>query len=134
MKKLAMISAAAIAVMCAAVPVSAEDAVLYGTMNIPYTEFYAAEMGDSAGEVDAVTSATKKKVLMNGEDQMFAGTYNNGEDTILGVTYPVAITQADLDALGTDHYGFTKLDTAPEAYKNVTVKDGLYLRSSHCLA
>ena len=124
MKKLAMISAAAIAVMCAAVPVSAEDAVLYGTMNIPYTEFYAAEMGDSAGEVDAVTSATKKKVLMNGEDQMFAGTYNNGEDTILGVTYPVAITQADLDALGTDNYGFTKLDTAPEAYKNVTVKDG----------
>ena len=124
MKKLAMISAAAIAAMSAAVPVSADDTLLYGTMNIPYTEFYAAEMGDSAGEVDAVTSATKNKVLMNGEGKMFEGTFNNGEDTILGVTYPVAVSQADLDALGADNYGFTKLDAAPEAYKNVTVTDG----------
>ena len=124
MKKLAMISAAAIAAMSAAVPVSADDTLLYGTMNIPYTEFYAAEMGDSAGEVDAVTSATKNKVLMNGEGKMLEGTFNNGEDTILGVTYPVAVSQADLDALGADNYGFTKLDAAPEAYKNVTVTDG----------
>ena len=126
MKKLAIIPAAAFAAMTVFAPlsVSAEDAVIYGTMNIPYTDFYAAETGDSAGEVDAVTSATKKKVLMNGEDQMFSGTYNNGEDTILGVTYPVAISQADLDALGTNNYGFTKLDAAPETYKTVTVKDG----------
>ena len=124
MKKLAMISAAAIAVMSAAIPVSAEDTVLYGTMNIPYTDFYAAEMGDSAGEVDAVTSATKNKVLKNGEGELFEGSYNNGEDKILGVNYPVAISQADLDALGENNYGFTKLDSAPEAYKNVTVKDG----------
>ena len=125
MKKLAIIPAAAFAAMTVFAPlsVSAEDAVIYGTMNIPYTDFYAAEKGDSAGEVDAVTSATKKKVLMNGEDQMFSGTYNNGEDTILGVTYPVAISQDDLDALGTNNYGFTKLDAAPEAYKTVTVKD-----------
>jgi len=126
MKKLAMIPAAAIAAITAAMPlsVSAEETVIYGTMNIPYTEFYAAEMGDSAGEVDAVTSATKNKVLMNGEGQMFEGSYNNGEDTILGVTYPVAILQADLDALGTNNYGFTALDSTPEAYKNVTVTDG----------
>ena len=126
MKKLAMIPAAAIAAITAAMPlsVSAADVVVYGTMNIPYTEFYAAEMGNSAGEVDAVTSATKNKVLMNGEGQMFEGSYNNGTDTILGVTYPVAISQADLDALGTNNYGFTALDTAPEAYKNVTVTDG----------
>ena len=125
MKKTAMIPAAAIAIMtAAALPVSAEETVIYGTMNIPYTDFYAAEMGDSAGEVDAVTSATKNKVLMNGEGQMFEGSYNNGEDTILGVTYPVAITQADLDALGENNYGFSALDTAPEAYKNVTISDG----------
>ncbi len=124
MKKLAMISAAAIAVMSAAIPVSAEDTVLYGTMNISYTDFYAAEMGNSAGEVDAVTSATKNKVLKNGEGELFEGSYNNGEDKILGVNYPVAISQADLDALGENNYGFTKLDSAPEAYKNVTVKDG----------
>ncbi len=126
MKKLAMIPAAALAVMTAAMPlsVSAEEAVIYGTMNIPYTEFYAAEMGDSAGEVDAVTSATKNKVLMNGEGQMFEGSYNNGEDTILGVVYPVAVSQADLDKLGENNYGFSKLDGVPEAYKNVTVSDG----------
>ena len=124
MKKLAMISAAAIAVMSAAIPVSAEDTVLYGTMNIPYTDFYAAEMGDSAGEVDAVTSATKNKVLKNGEGELFEGSYNNGTDTILGVVYPVAIPQADLDALGTNNYGFTALETKPDAYKNVTVTEG----------
>ena len=126
MKKLAMIPAVAIAMMTAAMPltVSAEDTLLYGTMNIPYTDFYAAEMGDTAGEVDAVTSATKNKVLMNGEGQMFEGSYNNGEDTILGVTYPVAISQADLDALGENNYGFTILDTEPEAYKTVTISDG----------
>ncbi|MCR5306797.1 MAG: hypothetical protein K6E36_09885 [Oscillospiraceae bacterium] len=126
MKKLAMISAAALAAAAVAVPASASaaDGVIYGTMNIPYTEFYAAEMGSSAGEVDAVTSATKNKVLRNGEGEMFEGSYNNGEDTILGVTYPVAVTQADLDALGTNNYGFTKLDAEPEAYKTVTVSGG----------
>lgn len=103
---------------------SAADELIYGTMNIPYTEFYAAEMGSSAGEVDAVTSATKNKVLMNGEGQLFEGTYNNGEDTILGVTYPVAASQADLDALGDNNYGFTRLDAEPEAYKTVTVSGG----------
>ena len=125
MKKLAMIPAAAIAAMTIApLSASAEDAVLYGTMDIPYTDFYAAETGDSAGEVDAVTSATKNKALKNGEGELFEGTYNNGTDTILGVVYPVAITQADLDALGTNNYGFTALESQPEAYKNVTVTDG----------
>lgn len=126
MKKIAMIPAAAIAAMTLIAPLSAsaEDAVIYGTMNIPYTEFYAAEMGDAAGEVDAVTSATKNKVLKNGEGELFEGSYNNGTDTILGVSYPVAISQADLDALGTNTYGFTALDSAPEAYKTVTVSDG----------
>ena len=126
MKKTAMVSAAVLTVLASAMPFSASaaDDVIYGTMNIPYTEFYAAEMGDSAGEVDAVTSATKNKVLKNGEGEMFEGSYNNGEDTILGVTYPVAISQADLDALGDNNYGFTALDSKPEAYKTVTVSDG----------
>ena len=125
MKKLAIFSAAVLAA-AAAVPisVSAADTMLYGTMNIPYTDFYAAELGSSAGEVDAVTSATKNKALKNGEGELFEGSYNNGEDTILGVTYPVAISQADLDALGADNYGFTALDSEPEAYKTVTVSNG----------
>ena len=119
-------AAAAVAVAVSAMPLSAaaEDSVVYGTMNIPYTDFYAAELGEGAGEVDAVTSATKNKALKNGEGELFEGSYNNGEDTILGVTYPVAISQADLDALGDNNYGFAKLDAAPEAYKTVTVADG----------
>ncbi|MCR4759712.1 MAG: hypothetical protein K5705_05510 [Oscillospiraceae bacterium] len=126
MKIIAAIPAAVMLTAAAVMPFSvfAADDTVYGTMNIPYTDFYAAELGDSAGEVDAVTSATKNKVLMNGEGQMLEGTYNNGEDTILGVTYPVAISQADLDALGENDFGFTKLSEAPEAYKTVTVSDG----------
>lgn len=119
-------AAAAAAVTLSAMPLSAaaEDTMVYGTMNIPYTDFYAAELGEGAGEVDAVTSATKTKALKNGEGELFEGSYNNGSDTILGVTYPVAISQADLDALGTNNFGFAKLDAAPEAYKTVTLKDG----------
>ncbi len=126
MKKLSMISAAAILAAAASLSftASAADETVYGTMNIPYTDFYAAELGASSCEVDAVTSATKNKALMNGEGQMFEGSYNNGADTILGVTYPVAISRSDLKALGTEDYGFTALDGKPEAYKTVTVSDG----------
>ena len=52
-----------------------------------------------------------------------AGTYNDGAGKILGVVYPVCISQADLDSL-TDKYNFTALDTKPAAYKPVTVEGG----------
>ncbi|MCD7810970.1 MAG: hypothetical protein LUG91_03825 [Ruminococcus sp.] len=109
---------------------AANDTLIYGTMDIPYAEFYAAEFGSSANayEVDAVSSATTARWLKNGEGELFEGTYNEANDdgtgTILGVTYPVAITQADLDALGDANYNFTALDETPTAYKTVTVTDG----------
>lgn len=97
--------------------------MIYGTMNIPYTEFFAGEGVE--GEVDAVSSATDTK--WNSED-FVKGTFNeakdNGAGTILGVTYPVAITQADLDALGDNNYSFQVLTETPAAYKTVTVTDG----------
>ena len=127
MKSAKILSAAAsMAVVLAAaqLPASAAGDIVYGTMNIPYTEFYAAELGSSAYEVDAVTSATKNKALRNGEGELFEGSYNNGVDTILGVTYPVAISRNDLTALGDNNYGFQELDSAPAAYKNVTVNNG----------
>ncbi|MBQ3940289.1 MAG: hypothetical protein II723_04175 [Oscillospiraceae bacterium] len=127
MKLFSYLSAsAALAVLLAAVPMPASAAgdTVYGTMNIPYTDFYAAELGSSAGTVDAVTSATKTKALKNGAGELFEGSYNNGTDTILGVTYPVAVSRADLDALGSDNFGFQELDSTPEAYKNVTVSGG----------
>ena len=116
-----------------------ENDVIYGTMNIPYADFYAAELegAPNAYAVDAVSSATSTKALKNGEGELFEGSYNELVTTgevnavgkeivarILGVTYPVAITQADLDALGDNNYGFTPLDSVPEAYKNVSVSNG----------
>ncbi|MDE7122176.1 MAG: hypothetical protein K2O42_08465, partial [Oscillospiraceae bacterium] len=112
------------------VSVQAEETYLYGTMNIPYADFYRAELADSGNvyEVDAVSSATTSKWLKNGEGELFDGSYNqaneDGTGTILGVTYPVAITQEDLDTLADSNYHFTALETKPDAYKIVTVTDG----------
>jgi len=138
MKIKAMMMAAALASTTAlsAMPLAASAAedVVYGTMNIPYADFYAAEVNNTV-PVDAVSSATASKWSMNqtgsfAEDGtwtsggLVAGTYNDGAGKILGVTYPVAISQADLDSL-TDKYGFTALDAQPVAYKPVTVTDGV---------
>lgn len=134
MKRKNLISFAAVSAMVlSSVPfaASAEGEVVYGTMNIPYNDFYSAEFGESANayEVDAVSSATTGKWSKNGEGELFEGTYNqaneDGTGTILGVTYPVAITQAELDSLGENNYNFTALDSEPAAYKNVTVTDGV---------
>ena len=134
--------AACAAVMTSVVPFAssaADSDVIYGTMNIPYADFYKAELegAPNAYEVDAVSSATSTKVFKNGEGELFEGTYNetcDGTETnpagnaivgkILGVTYPVAITEAELAALGENNYGFTALETAPDVYKTVTVNDG----------
>lgn len=69
------------------------DAYIYGTMQIPYGAFYAAE--GVASEVDAVTSATPTKWS---SETLAAGTYSAAHEAdeggdILGVVYPVAITQ-----------------------------------------
>lgn len=131
-KALTLLSAIAVCGSMASVSLStsAEENLIYGTMNIPYADFYSAEFKDSSNayEVDAVSSATTSKWAMNEEGKLFEGTYNQGNEdgtgTILGVTYPVAISQADLDALGVNNYSFAKSDVIPSAYKNVTVTDG----------
>jgi len=140
MKKItSMICAAAIAA-AAAVPFSASAAdndKVYGTMNIPYADFYAAELNNDIA-VDAVSSATTNKWKGNttghmGDDGKWvngglaAGTYNveteNGGGKILGVTYPVEIAKTDLEALS-DKLGFEELSEKPAAYKPVTVENG----------
>lgn len=123
---------AALSVTLGAVPfaANAEEEIIYGTMNIPYSDFYASEFGESpnAYEVDAFSSATTSKWSKNGEGELFEGTYNqpneDGTGTILGVAYPVAVSKSDLDAMGDNNYGFAALDTVPEAYKTVTVSNG----------
>lgn len=70
----------------------------YVLMNIPYDEFYKAELSENAPAVDAVTSATLNKTR-NGS--LAGGSYHvdpNGKD-ITGVTYPVRVKTSDLSGL-----------------------------------
>ncbi len=71
----------------------------YVLMNIPYAEFYAAEVTDAAA-MDAVTSATQMKPRTGG---LAGGSYHEdpaGTD-ISGVTFPVYVEDASvLAALG----------------------------------
>ncbi|MDE6678638.1 MAG: NPXTG-anchored protein [Ruminococcus sp.] len=136
MKKVSsIISATALAVsVLGTVPIIAgaeeTESLVYGTMNIPYADFYKAELSGSTNEyeVDAISSATTSKWSKNGAGELFEGTFNeaneDGTGTILGVTYPVAITQSDLDSLGDNNYSFTAIEYVPSAYKIVTVEDG----------
>ncbi len=140
MKKITSFLCAAACMAAAAVPFTANAAdsdKVYGTMNIPYADFYAAELNNSV-PVDAVSSATTNKWKGNntgsmGDDGKWqngglaAGTFNveteNGGGKILGVTYPVEISKEDLEKLS-DKMGFTELSEKPKAYKPVTVESG----------
>lgn len=140
MKKITSILCAAACFAAAAVPFTANAAdgdKVYGTMDIPYADFYAAELNNSV-PVDAVSSATTNKWKGNstgkiGDDGKWqngglaAGTFNaegeNGGGKILGVTYPVEISKSDLEKLS-DKMNFTELSEKPKAYKTVTVDGG----------
>lgn len=140
MKKIVSVLCAAACMVAAAVPytaVAADGDMVYGTMNISYADFYAAELNNSV-PVDAVSSATTNKWKGNstgsmGDDGKWqsgglaAGTFHeeteNGGGKILGVTYPVEISKADLDKLS-DKMNFTELPERPKAYKPVTVENG----------
>ena len=140
MKKITLFIYTAACLAAAAVPFTANAAdgdKVYGTMNIPYADFYAAELNNSV-PVDAVSSATTNKWKGNSTGKMgddgkwqsgglAAGTFNaeteNGGGKILGVIYPVEISKADLDKLS-DKMNFTELSEKPKAYKPVTVDGG----------
>lgn len=100
--------------------VNAEENYVYGTMNIPYDEFYESE--NIGYDVDAVASATTSKWK---NVNLTAGTYNqpneDGTGTILGVNYYVALTEQTLALMGDNNYGFTAVENVPEAYKIVTI-------------
>ena len=118
---------------------TAPEAKIYVKMNIPYADFYAAEINNEDA-VDAVTSATNNKSIKNGDGELVGGTYNDynadawaagtqKKVNIKGVSYPVAITPSELaqltktDDKQADYY-YTELESAPAAYKTATVKDG----------
>ncbi len=62
----------------------------YVLMNIPYADFYKAELGEGAATVDAVTSATKNKPRTGG---LAGGSYHKNADgtDISGIIYPVYV-------------------------------------------
>lgn len=63
----------------------------YVLMNIPYSEFYAA---DQVAGADSVSSATKAKT----RSTLVAGSYHVNSDgtDITGITYPVKISDASV--------------------------------------
>ena len=113
-----------------------EVKVKYVTMNVPYTDFYAAyNLTDKAvwqveNGLDAVSTATTNK--FKGTTGLAKGTYNNGK-YIMGVTMAVAVPEETYEALraenltANDNYYMTDLDTAPATFSTMTVNaDGTY--------
>ena len=110
-----------------------EEDTVYVLMNIPYAEFYAAELTNDV-EVDTVSSATSSK--WSRQD----GTYYEATDeggTILGVSFPVITTEEALEELGAveveseddlataGSYAYLVVDVDTYNYsKELTVTDG----------
>ena len=125
----------------------------YVLMNIPYNEFYKAELSENAPVVDAVSSATKQKTRSG----LAAGSYHVNTDgsDITGVIYPVRVKTSDLSGLtqvtdsdsksitvslrgqqtttkyeGKDalfesaNYSYYALSSTPSFYKEATLSDG----------
>lgn len=106
-----------------------EPEYVYGTMDIPYNDFFKAE--GTFEKVDAVSSATKKKFMMNNAGELSEGTYNtvkkDAEEnvtggTIEGVTYPVAVDKAIIEKYPeiVNKYNFKENEdqtAVPESYK-----------------
>lgn len=77
---------------------SSNSQYTYVLMNIPYNEFYKAELGENAAAVDAVSSATKNKTR-NGSLAGGSHHVNRDGSDITGVTYPVRVKTSDLSGL-----------------------------------
>ncbi|MDD6085408.1 MAG: penicillin-binding Tp47 domain C-containing protein [Oscillospiraceae bacterium] len=98
---------------------------VYGTMDIPYNDFFKAE--GTFEKVDAVSSATTSKFTMNEAGKLSEGTYHTvNKDstggTIDGVTYPVAVDKALIEEYPDviSKYNFKENENqtvVPEAYK-----------------
>ena len=87
---------------------------IYVLMNIPYADFYKAELNNNDVKVDATTSATMQKT----KSALAKGSYhadNKGEH-ISGITYPVKIKA------GTDLSKLTKITDDSKVSITTTIK------------
>lgn len=75
----------------------------YVLMNIPYNEFYKADLKNNSVKVDATTSATKQKT----RNTLASGSYhaNSEGDQINGVTFPVKVSDDFYD----NNKGYTQI-------------------------
>lgn len=113
-------------------------AATYVLMNIPYADFYAAEVdnGETPASVDAISSATKSKTM---NSNLAAGSYHvndNGTD-ITGVIYPVYVedssvlngcteVESEETLFCNNSYAYCELSDAPGSYKVLTVEDSAF--------
>ena len=106
----------------------------YVLMNIPYDEFYKAELGENAAAVDAVSSATKNKTR-NGS--LAGGSYHVNPDgtDITGVTYPVRVKTSDLSSLkqvtDSDSVSITASKDGKDVTSTYNGKDALFESASY---
>ena len=125
----------ALVLMLSLAPVALADSSAYVLMNIPYAEFYAAELGAADAAVDAVSSATLNKPRTG---TLAGGSYHVNADgsDITGVIYPVLVPDTSVLA------GLTEI--TDEASVEITVtnrgtetttvyegKDALFEAPSH---
>ena len=87
---------------------------IYVLMNIPYADFYKAELNKNDVKVDATTSATKAKT----RSTLANGSYHadNSGEHISGITYPVKIKA------GTDLSKLTKITDDSKVSITVNMK------------
>ena len=109
-------------------PEETSDTV-YAMMNIPYADFYEAEIVNPIS-VDVVSSATTSKSVR------FANTYYEQTEegvTIKGVTAPVSMDEETYNTIKglvtdsvADYYISEVLESEPASYKEVSYADGDY--------
>lgn len=113
---------------------SSNSQYTYVLMNIPYNEFYKAELGENAAAVDAVSSATKNKTR-NGS--LAGGSYHVNRDgsDITGVTYPVRVKTSDLSGLkqvtNSDSVSITVNKKGKDETSTYTGKEALFESASY---
>lgn len=106
----------------------------YVLMNIPYDEFYKAELNENAAAVDAVSSATKNKIRIG---TLAGGSYHVNPDgsDITGVTYPVRVKTSDLSGLkkvtDSDSVSITVKKSGKDETSTYTGREALFESASY---
>lgn len=106
----------------------------YVLMNIPYGEFYKAELNENVAAVDAVSSATKNKTRIG---TLAGGSYHVNPDgsDITGVTYPVRVKTSDLSGLkkvtDSDSVSITVKKSGKDETSTYTGREALFESASY---